>query len=231
MLTEEQIQHLYKFCVRHYVRYYDVQVELVDHLANSIEERMAANPTCSFERALNDVYRGFGIMGFSKVVFERTSAESKKYNTRNFQIFKSYFTVPKIVLTLLIYLSLCTPVFLSNNPEMVYLIYCLATMVFGIIFSFFFFRKYKKPKKELLMINAWRGLFGTFGLLLQLPNFYFNFLRKAFNITITPLHPVNFLIVFICVVLVVACLAGYETYKSTYNEAKKNYLLAFTDKT
>ena len=36
-LTEEQIQQLYKFTRQHYVEHYDVQTELVDHLANDIE--------------------------------------------------------------------------------------------------------------------------------------------------------------------------------------------------
>lgn len=37
-LTPEQIQELYKFTRQHYVEHYDVQTELVDHLANDIEQ-------------------------------------------------------------------------------------------------------------------------------------------------------------------------------------------------
>ena len=37
-LTEEQIHELYKFTKKHYVEHYDVQTELVDHLANDIEQ-------------------------------------------------------------------------------------------------------------------------------------------------------------------------------------------------
>lgn len=78
MLTEEQINRLYKFCVQHYVRYYDVQIELVDHLANAIEARMEADKKLDFETALNSVYAGFGMMGFSKIVSQRTAAASKQ---------------------------------------------------------------------------------------------------------------------------------------------------------
>ncbi len=35
-LSENQIQQLYKFTEQHYVEWYDVQTELVDHLANGI---------------------------------------------------------------------------------------------------------------------------------------------------------------------------------------------------
>ena len=36
-LTKNQIDELYKFTRKHYVYHYDVQSELVDHLANDIE--------------------------------------------------------------------------------------------------------------------------------------------------------------------------------------------------
>ena len=36
-LTPQQIEQLYQFTRQHYVEWYDLQTELVDHLANSIE--------------------------------------------------------------------------------------------------------------------------------------------------------------------------------------------------
>lgn len=58
MLTNEQIQSLFTFCEKHFVKYYDVQVELVDHLANAVELEMQTNPKYSFERALEKVQVG-----------------------------------------------------------------------------------------------------------------------------------------------------------------------------
>ena len=43
-LTETQIENLYKFTRQHYVYHYDVQTELVDHLANDIEEIWLETP-------------------------------------------------------------------------------------------------------------------------------------------------------------------------------------------
>ena len=51
-LSSDQIQQLYTFTQQHYVEYYDLQTELVDHLANSIEEQWTENPKRSFEEAL-----------------------------------------------------------------------------------------------------------------------------------------------------------------------------------
>jgi hypothetical protein len=66
-LTEAQIESLHMFCEFHGVKYYDVQVELVDHLASAIENRWENEPNIGFEQALNDVYSAFGVGGFSKV--------------------------------------------------------------------------------------------------------------------------------------------------------------------
>ena len=43
-LTPQQIDQLYLFTRQHYVEYYDLQTELVDHLANAIETEWQQNP-------------------------------------------------------------------------------------------------------------------------------------------------------------------------------------------
>jgi hypothetical protein len=50
------------------VPYYDLQVELADHLANAIEEQMSSNRNLSFQKALENVHQSFGISGFAPLV-------------------------------------------------------------------------------------------------------------------------------------------------------------------
>ena len=50
-LTDTQIQDLYTFTRKHYVEYYDVQTELVDHLANDIEATWKENPEVIFRKS------------------------------------------------------------------------------------------------------------------------------------------------------------------------------------
>jgi len=63
-LTPNQIQQLYKFTYQHYVEYYDVQTELVDHLANDIEQIWIEQPNLSFEQARDNSFKKFGVFGF-----------------------------------------------------------------------------------------------------------------------------------------------------------------------
>ncbi len=71
MLTKEQIDSLFDFCRAQGVKYYDVQVELVDHLANGIEEELAEHPDWSFQKALAVVFASFGYVNFKPLVRER----------------------------------------------------------------------------------------------------------------------------------------------------------------
>lgn len=78
-VSAEEIEKLFEFTKEHYVEYYDLQIELVDHLACSIEEKWEKDNTISFEKALKDVFDKFGIFGFSELVDERRKKIERKY--------------------------------------------------------------------------------------------------------------------------------------------------------
>ena len=102
MLSEEQIGELFAFCEKKYVRWYDVQVELVDKLAHAIEDRLAKDPSLLFETALRNVYEGYGIFGFSRIVSERMASVYQMQRRTYYGSLKSHFRWPKIGLTLLL---------------------------------------------------------------------------------------------------------------------------------
>ena len=85
-LTKEQIAALFIFTEKKMVRWYDLQTELVDHLATAIERKMSENSKCSFEDALAYVYAGFGIFGFAKIV-QMKEVQLRKENKRLWHYF------------------------------------------------------------------------------------------------------------------------------------------------
>ncbi len=105
-LTKGQIQELYKFTEKHFVEWYDVQTELVDHLANGIEEQWQNNEALPFDEALKNEFKKFGIMGFSEVVEQKTNALNKYYRKQVWKHFIDYFKLPKIIFTLAVFWSL-----------------------------------------------------------------------------------------------------------------------------
>lgn len=99
-LTESQIQQLYTFTQKHYVDWYDVQTELVDHLANGIEAQWETNSNFPFEDALQLEFKKFGIFGFTDVIEEKTKVLNKRYRNIVWGYFKDFFKLPKIIMTL-----------------------------------------------------------------------------------------------------------------------------------
>lgn len=154
MLSDTQIEYLFKFCVKKYVYYYDVQVELVDHLANSIEIEMENDKKLSFENALQKVYSGFGIMGFSTLVAEK-ERQSEKYNRRLFwSLFKSQFGWPQIIgfftINVLLYSVLTTFDYgLIWSCAAAFLL----TIPLYLIKLFRFEKLVKKTKKKFVILN------------------------------------------------------------------------------
>lgn len=99
-ITQNQILELYKFTRKHYVEHYDLQTELVDHLANGIERQWAQYPNLSFEEAKQKEFQKFGVFGFMDVVAERQKAMGRKYRRILWGFFKDWWSMPKIMATL-----------------------------------------------------------------------------------------------------------------------------------
>lgn len=105
-VSEEQIKELHLFTKRRFVEYYDVELELVDHLANGIEEQWRAYPELSFEEALQKEYKKFGVFGFVGMVENKQAELHNYYYKITLSALKSFFSIPKIVLTAAIFLLL-----------------------------------------------------------------------------------------------------------------------------
>ncbi len=229
MIGETQIQFLHKFCEQHYVRYYDVQVELVDHLAAAIEQEQEQDPGLDFTQAVNKVYKGFGITGFSKMVGAYERSARKRYNRKFYQIFKSYFTPPRIFFTLLLFLILLIPFYIVGVQHQTFL--RLIILAYAFIFTLaslfhnrFFKKRHPEPKKTLLALNSgWPPDNSIFVIILTQSLFAID----KFWEPITYTHLTFFLTVGIYVLMGISYLAGIRAFVSIYNEAKENFKPAF----
>ena len=105
VLSKDQIQKLYKFTQQHYVEWYDLQTELVDHMANDIENIWSQEPNLSFDQARDKSFKKFGVCGFMDVVEQKTKTLQKYYRKLIWKYFITYFKLPKIAITALSILS------------------------------------------------------------------------------------------------------------------------------
>ncbi len=130
-LSAAHIEQLYAFTRAHFVDYYDVQTELVDHLANGIEAQWAANPDLDFEQALDIEFKKFGVMGFAEIVQETQNHYTQKFNKLQQQGFLKFMQI-KVVLLLNIILSGFAFIFIH------WLDYILLLMLVPIVLLFTF---------------------------------------------------------------------------------------------
>jgi len=184
-ITETHIERLYSFTEQHYVEFYDLQTELVDHLANDIEAIWEQNQQLGFGEAGDQSLKKFGIFGFMEVVEQRQKAMNKRYYKYLWQELKTWFGVPKILATLALICTIYTLFSLSFNR------YCLL-IIYGIVIAWSFYRMVKlsrsykqrkavSGKKWLLEDIIFKQAGGIgFALISQVPSLY-NFSDELLN--------------------------------------------------
>ncbi|WP_299156554.1 hypothetical protein [uncultured Tenacibaculum sp.] len=117
-LTNQQIEQLYTFTRQHFVEHYDVQTELVDHLANDIEQILEDKSTLTFEQARDISFKKFGIFGFMDVVEEKQKQLNKKYYKIILSFVKDWFRLPNLIATITLFFFFYT--LLTSNLSSMY---------------------------------------------------------------------------------------------------------------
>ena len=103
-LNKKQIEYLFKFVEDKGVKYYDVQHEIVDHLASSIEEEMTTNTNLTFEQSLDLVYGRYPITGFGQYTQELEKSLQIFWLRKLMSMFTVGYGVPLIGFVLTIFL-------------------------------------------------------------------------------------------------------------------------------
>lgn len=187
-LTDQEVEKLFAFTRKHYVRYYDLQVELVDHLAEGIEQHWIEKEDLSFEDALNAQFRKFGIHGFSHLVRDKKKALQRKYRRIQWQLIGEFYTLPKVFMTLAITLLIFTGFQLSLNNN--YFVFVLLG-VYAITFLVYYFWHYKKllklnlvPGKKFIIEEVQKTMIGGVGASAFLPLHLYNMFNGSYKETV-----------------------------------------------
>lgn len=183
-LTTQQIDQLFEFTKKHYVEYYDVQVELVDHLANAIEAEWKENPAISFEDALNVEFKKFGIFGFTGLVEQKQAELHKYYNKMLWNEVLKFISIPKVILTVALYLGIFNLLgYFKHWGETVLLAILMMSFLYFTIDGFRFMIRIKKEQKSKqrnwLIQSVAQSVFSL--PIIGFCGLYFNMFRKFFE--------------------------------------------------
>lgn len=143
-LTEKEIEELHQFVENKSIKFYDLQIELVDHLADDIENILSKDANLSFDQAKKIAYQKFGVFGFSDILKEKEKHLGNKYLKLVFQFIKEWFKLPRILASIGLVYLFYTLLFLDFSVIALYTIQVSICVV--LFYKLFTFKKRLKSK-------------------------------------------------------------------------------------
>lgn len=99
-LTKEQIQQIDNYISVCGIKYYDVKAEIIDHFASILEVRLDEEPNLDFKKAIVEEHRKFSDKGFQRLLNSKSNLVHKNFLRITLKHLKSFFKLPKLVITI-----------------------------------------------------------------------------------------------------------------------------------
>lgn len=160
-LSKEQITYIENDIIQNDINYYEIYMEILDHMILSVEDILEKSPTKNFKDAvLIAKVEGFGIKGYRGLLREKLKLAQKQARKDNLKRIKAYFTFPKIVLTLSVFVLYYLFLNFFNAPQEASIIPIIVVALFG-IFQSFYYRKYNKINKLIVLKTNLLGIYSS----------------------------------------------------------------------
>ncbi len=211
-LSDAEVGQLFRFTEKKFVHWYDLQIEMVDHLASVIESEMRSDASLSFEAALNKVYKSFGIFGFAQIVRERQNQLALAAKKRWWSELRDLFGWPRIVLFLAIVSAVYT-LSLSVNAGILTEIF-LAIYFFISLALLIYVVKDVRLQKQLLLLQNGSGYVSL--------TFTFEFMVAFLYVDLSPL-----VFTLLLTIGILIKLTSFTLYRKVRAEAKAQFPRVF----
>ncbi|MFT7336099.1 MAG: hypothetical protein ACI9M1_002048 [Porticoccaceae bacterium] len=220
-LTTEQIEYVENYIISKDIKYYELQIELTDHMVTSMEEFWKKDPELTFHQVKYYAEDKFGRNGFNAIEVERTQILRKEFKRAQLKMVAEYFKFPKIISAILLAFLAFKASFYFDEPVnfVKNLFLLLATLFIPALYSFYTNRKIKE--KRFLELNISHGIFtGIFGLM-----YWAMYLLNSFKESVQS-HPL-LILAFCClwVVGILFLITGIHLQKKTIENVKRQYQL------
>ena len=206
-VTQKETEELFNLCEKYGVVFYDVQIEIVDHLALLIEEQWEKTPGLSFNIALNSAVSSFGTSNITKITREKEKEVNRKYNLLLWKYFIEFYKWPKLLITIVFTLGLLLLFQITDHTKTILLIYSGLVLVGFAFYLIRIFPKFKIKGKsgELFLLATIQSQIMSIGvILLQIPLLINNIFKwkkiESIN-NVFVLVAISFMIVFFSILL------------------------------
>jgi hypothetical protein len=179
-LTAEQIEYVSNYVQSFDIKWYELQVELTDHLVSIMEEIWEEDKELTFHQVKYRAEQRFGRNYFKEVEEERKTILRKEYKNQQWRMVGEYLKFPKIIMSFLLVVLVYRLSFyfedISSYIKILLGVLLGASIV--LMFNGFRFRKIKGERfllVEMVITNQNSSLcftYGIIGLDLQFKDFF-----------------------------------------------------------
>lgn len=232
-LTKEEIKYIDNYLIKNDVKFWDVRLELLDHMVSAVEDKIE-NKGISFNEALLEVHQGFGNRiqngytneinfekalfidgkGFKKFTFKKQKEIGRKHRRVYRKTFLSFLLSYQFFLEyiLLIILVLTINQF---NPKMVFVIAMIACYIpelAKVFFGAFEKANLKSLNMQMAMTNSSLFISLSYFMIYGFNSYYSGVLDKPYII-----------ITVFCMILFPFLRQSFNCYKSILKENRRHY--------
>jgi hypothetical protein len=100
-LTTKQVDAVFDYVASNDIKWYELQIELTDHLVSIMEEMWSADSQLSFQQVKYQAEQRFGRNYFKEIEAERRKILQKQFNLNQRKMVSEYLKFPKIALSIL----------------------------------------------------------------------------------------------------------------------------------
>ena len=220
-LTTEQIEYVANYIKSFDIKWYELQVELTDHMVNSMEEIWEKDPELTFHQVKQYAENSFGRNGFKAIEEDRIQILRKEFRKAQWKMITEYLKFPKIIISILSVLLIFKGSFYFNEPVQFVgnLFVLLAILFVPAFYSFYANRKIKG--KRFLELNISHSTFTGISVFM----YWIMYLLNTFKESVQT-HPIIILpFCFAWVMGILFLFTGHHLQKETIINVKKQYQL------
>lgn len=219
-LTNQQINYVENYIISKDIKWYELQVELTDHMINSMEEFWKADPELTFHQVKHYAEERFGRNGFKAIEEERTQILRKEFRRMQWKMIADYLKFPKIFASALALIVVYKSSLYFDKPvKFIAMLYILLLVAY--IPSFYsYFRNRKIKGKRFLQIEISNPMVLGFGFV----NVGIN-VANVFKEYIEHYNILKFIYCAVFILGVLALITGRKIYEKSLSSIKKQYQL------
>ncbi len=116
-LSVEQIKQINGYLYVCGIKWYDVREEMADHFASILEVKLAKNPNIDFKKEIIKIHKNFSNTGFKEFIQSKEKAVNKKFYITLLHHLKTFFKLPKVIISVGLFYGLLFVMNLFDNKE------------------------------------------------------------------------------------------------------------------